>query len=98
MEQIHVGHSYAEQSEDLQKRLRRIEGQVRGLQKMIGEGRYCVDILVQIAAAKNALHQVGLTILDAHTRGCVADAIGNKENEKQKIDELMDVVRQFTKS
>ncbi|QQE77175.1 metal-sensitive transcriptional regulator [Alicyclobacillus sp. SO9] len=98
MEQIHVGHSYAEQSTDLQKRLRRVEGQVRGLQKMIDDGRYCVDILVQIAAAKNALHQVGLTILDAHTRGCVADAITNQENEKQKIDELMDVIRQFTKS
>ncbi len=94
----HHKHSYGSKREDLLRRLKRIEGQVRGIQKMIEEDRYCVDILVQIAAIKSATHQVGLSILDAHTRGCVADALTNDVNGKEKIDELMDVIRQFTKS
>lgn len=99
MEDTHQhSHSYASISTDLTRRLRRIEGQIRGVQKMVDEERYCVDILVQIAAAKSALHQVGLSLLDAHTRGCVADAISNQVQEKEKIDELMDVIRQFTKA
>jgi CsoR family transcriptional regulator, copper-sensing transcriptional repressor len=80
------------------RRLKRIEGQVRGIQKMIQEDRYCVDILVQVAAIKSAVHQVGLSILESHTRGCVADALANHANGEQKIDELMDVIRKFTKS
>lgn len=91
------GHSYGPKKDDLQKRLRRVEGQVRGIQKMIDEDRYCVDILVQIAAIKSAMNQVGLTILDSHTRGCVADALANQEDGHTKIDELMGVIRQFTK-
>lgn len=82
---------------DLVRRLRRIEGQVRGLQKMIEDGRYCVDILVQIAAVKSALHQVGLSILESHTRGCVADALRERDREQEKVDELIHVLRQFTK-
>ena len=91
-------HSYALKKDDLQKRLKRIEGQIRGIQKMIDEDRYCVDILVQISAIKSAMNQVGLSILESHTRGCVADAMANHDHEVQKIDELMDVVRTFTKS
>lgn len=91
-------HSYGMKKDDLQKRLKRIEGQIRGIQKMIDEDRYCVDILVQISAIKSAMNQVGLSILESHTRGCVADAMANHDNEAQKIDELMDVIRQFTKS
>jgi CsoR family transcriptional regulator, copper-sensing transcriptional repressor len=94
----HTSHSYGPQKDDLQKRLRRVEGQVRGIQKMIDEDRYCVDILVQIAAIKSALQQVGLTLLESHTRGCVVDAITNHTDGNAKIDELMDVIRQFTKS
>ncbi|MCL6632083.1 MAG: metal-sensitive transcriptional regulator [Alicyclobacillus herbarius] len=94
----HHNHSYASKKDDLQRRLKRIEGQVRGIQKMIEEDRYCVDILVQIAAIKSAIHQVGLSILESHTRGCVADALTNQENGNEKIDELMEVIRQFTKS
>lgn len=91
-------HSYGPKKDELLKRLRRIEGQVRGIQKMIDSDRYCVDILVQIAAIKSAMQQVGLTILEAHTRGCVADALANQTDGDMKIDELMDVIRQFTKS
>lgn len=94
----HHSHSYAPKKQDLQRRLKRIEGQVRGIQKMIDEDRYCVDILVQIAAIKSALHQVGLSLLESHTRGCVADAISNHADGDEKIDELMEVIRQFTKS
>lgn len=94
----HTSHSYGPKKDDLLKRLRRVEGQVRGIQKMIDEDRYCVDILVQIAAIKNALQQVGLTLLESHTRGCVVDAISNQTDGDTKIDELMDVIRQFTKS
>lgn len=98
MHDNHMSHSYGPQKEDLQKRLRRVEGQVRGIQKMIDEDRYCVDILVQIAAVKSALQQVGLTLLESHTRGCVVDAISTQTDGDAKIDELMDVIRQFIKS
>jgi CsoR family transcriptional regulator, copper-sensing transcriptional repressor len=94
----HHHHSYAPMRDDLLKRLKRIEGQVRGIQKMIEEDRYCVDILIQIAAVKSALHQVGLSVLESHTRGCVADALTNQSQGEKKIDELMEVIRQFTKS
>ncbi|MCL6443764.1 MAG: metal-sensitive transcriptional regulator [Alicyclobacillus sp.] len=94
----HQQYSYAPQKDELLRRLRRIEGQVRGIQKMVEEDRYCVDILIQIAAVKSAVHQVGLSILDSHTRGCVADALTNQESGDKKIDELMEVIRQFTKS
>ncbi|QQE78433.1 metal-sensitive transcriptional regulator [Alicyclobacillus sp. SO9] len=90
-------HSYGTQQPDLLRRLRRCEGQIRGIHKMVEDGRYCVDILVQIAAVKSALQQVGLSLLDSHTRGCVADAIAVQDGE-EKIDELMGVIRQFTKS
>ena len=94
----HHTHSYTPKKDDLQKRLKRIEGQVRGIQKMIDEERYCVDILVQIAAIKSAVNQVGLSILELHTRGCVADALANHTSGNEKVDELMDIIRQFTKS
>jgi CsoR family transcriptional regulator, copper-sensing transcriptional repressor len=94
----HTHHIYGPEKNDLQKRLRRVEGQVRGIQTMMDEDRYCVDILVQIAAIKSALQQVGLTILESHTRGCVVDAISNHTDGDVKIDELIDVIRQFTKS
>ena len=90
-------HSYEALKPDLLMRLKRIEGQVRGIQKMVEEDRYCVDILVQISAIKNALQKVALPLLEAHTRGCVVDAIASKEGEQQKIDELMEVFRQFAK-
>jgi DNA-binding FrmR family transcriptional regulator len=79
-------------------RLRRIEGQVRGLQRMVDEDAYCVDILTQVAAVQTALEQVAINVLDAHVRGCVADAVmvdGPQADEK--LDELMAAVRRFAK-
>jgi len=82
--------------EDLLVRLRRIEGQVRGIQKMIENDKYCVDILTQINAARGALNKVGLNILDNHIHGCVRDAIQEEKGE-EIIDELMEVLEKFSK-
>ncbi|NPV53216.1 MAG: metal-sensitive transcriptional regulator [Firmicutes bacterium] len=82
--------------EDLLKRLRRIEGQVRGIYRMIEEDKYCVDILHQIAAARAALGKVGMSLLESHTRGCVTDAI-KEERGDEAIDELVDILMKFVK-
>jgi len=86
-------------SRALHNRLRRIEGQVRGLQRMVDEDAYCVDILTQVAAVQTALEQVAVNVLDGHVRHCVADAVaGTDETESEaKLDELMTAVRRFAK-
>jgi len=81
---------------DLIVRLRRIEGQVRGLQRMIDEEKYCVDILTQINACRGALKKVGLKILDRHVNGCVKNAISDEEGEEEIIAELMNVIDKFS--
>lgn len=77
-------------------RLRRIEGQVRGVQRMIEEDRYCVDILHQISAIQAALGRVGLALLEQHARGCVAHAIEEGDGQAA-VDELVSVVKEFVK-
>jgi DNA-binding FrmR family transcriptional regulator len=66
---------YSDSKEDVQKRLRRIEGQVRGLQRMVDEDKYCIDVLDQIAAVTKALQAVAIELLDDHLSQCVADAL-----------------------
>jgi DNA-binding FrmR family transcriptional regulator len=66
---------YTDDKEDISRRLRRIEGQVRGLQRMVDEDAYCIDVLTQISAATRALEAVALEMLDAHLRHCVTEAI-----------------------
>ena len=66
---------YEMTKDDLQKRLRRIEGQVRGLQRMIDEDTYCIDVLTQVSATTSALQSVALGLLDEHLRHCVSDAV-----------------------
>jgi len=83
-----------EEKEKILQRLRRIEGQIRGIHKMVDDERYCVDILTQIAAAQAALDKVGLAILKKHTHGCVKKAIQSGEGDPA-IDELMDVIKLF---
>lgn len=85
-----------EKKEKMLKRLKRIEGQVRGIQKMIEEDRYCVDILIQISAIESALKQVGFSVTERHMNHCVSDAIRKGEGE-ESITELMKVLRQFGK-
>ncbi|KXS42898.1 MAG: hypothetical protein AWU54_1175 [Candidatus Frackibacter sp. T328-2] len=82
---------------ELITRLRRIEGQVRGLQRMVDEEKYCVDVLTQIAAARAALNKVGMSILEDHTHGCVTKAVADDDQGDEIIDELMDVIFKFTK-
>jgi CsoR family transcriptional regulator, copper-sensing transcriptional repressor len=77
-------------------RLKRIEGQVRGIMKMVEDDRYCVDILVQISAIQAALKKVGFTITERHIKHCVSDAIRSGEGD-ETITELMEVMKQFTK-
>lgn len=77
-------------------RLKKIEGQVRGLNRMVEEDRYCVDILVQVAAAKAALNKVGLALLEGHARGCMQAAVRRGEGD-EAVSELMDVLERFIK-
>lgn len=81
---------------DLLRRLKKVEGQVRGVQKMIEEDRYCMDILVQLAAIKSATNSIGLAILKGHTKSCVSNAIRSGDGE-QAINEMMEVLRSFVK-
>ncbi|MGL4913772.1 MAG: metal-sensitive transcriptional regulator [Romboutsia sp.] len=84
--------------EALQKRLKRIEGQVKGIQKMVEEERYCVDILVQISAIRSAINKVGAMILENHVKGCVNNSIKNNDEDiESTINELVDTINKFTK-
>ena len=85
-----------EEKQQLQNRLKRIEGQIRGIQKMVGEDRYCVDILIQLSAIQAALKKVGYTLLERHTKTCVANSIKEGTGDDQ-IEELMKVIQQFSK-
>ncbi|MGP4075512.1 metal-sensing transcriptional repressor [Halobacillus sp. K22] len=85
-----------EEKQAVINRLKRIEGQVRGVQKMVEEDRYCVDTLIQISAINKALNRVGYSLMERHTHHCVASAIRKGEGE-EAIDELMKVVQQFSK-
>lgn len=82
--------------EALIKRLNRIEGQVRGVNKMVSEDRYCVDILNQVAALQSALDAVAMMLLENHTHGCMRGAIKSGKGD-EAIDELMAVVRKFAR-
>ena len=81
---------------ELKLRLKKIAGQTNGIDKMLDEGRYCVDIVQQILAAKAALNKVALMVLESHAKSCVVNAI--KENRAdESIDELLNVLKQFSK-
>ncbi len=82
------------------KRLKRIEGQVRGLARMVEDDRYCIDILTQIAAVRTALEQVGARLLEGHVTHCVADALasGDEHAATEKTAELLDAVQRFVKT
>lgn len=85
-----------EEKEKVMNRLKRIEGQVRGIQNMVEEDRYCIDILVQISAIQSALKNVGLAITDRHIKHCITDAIEGGNGE-EAINELMNVLKQMSK-
>ena len=93
-------HGYHAQKDALIKRLHRIEGQVRGVEKMVNEDRYCIDILTQIGAIGTALESLGFQILDDHVKHCVADALasGDEAAARTKTDELLQAVHRFAKT
>ena len=78
-------------------RINRIEGQIRGLKKMVDDDRDCLQVLKQVAAAAGALRSLGAVILEDHLKGCVATAIQNHENEAQLISEVIDIFNKFSK-
>ncbi len=84
-------YGYSMNKKDVQDRLRRIEGQVRGLQRMVEEDTYCIDILTQLNSANAALKAVGMGLLDAHVRHCVRESIEQGQGD-EKVEELMAAV------
>ena len=80
-------------------RLRRVAGQLEGVARMVEEGRYCVDLLLQISAAHGALGQAGAVILRSHVDTCVSEAMttGTSQQRKKKIDELMNVFSRYAR-
>ena len=90
--------SYTHDKAKLLTRLRRIEGQVRGLQKMIDEEQYCVDVLTQVSSVNAALQKVGMIVLEDHIQGCVRTAIAQGDDGDRAVAELIDVVERFAKA
>ena len=93
-------YGYVEEKESLVKRLHRVEGQVRGIERMVEDERYCIDILTQIAAATTALESVAFKILDEHVNHCVAGALesGDAEVAAEKSRELLEAVHRFSRT
>ena len=85
---------YAMNKQDVLARLRRVEGQIRGLQRMVEEDKYCIDILTQLNSATAALRAVGLGLLDEHVRHCVKDSIERGSGD-EKVEELLAAVARF---
>jgi CsoR family transcriptional regulator, copper-sensing transcriptional repressor len=92
-------HGYTENKEDYLKRLRRIEGQVRGIAKMVDDDKYCIDILTQVSAATKALQSVALGLLEEHMGSCVVDAAraGGPEAEA-KVKEAAEAIARLVRS
>ena len=93
------GHGYLQRKDAHLKRLRRIEGQARGLQRMVEEEQYCIDILTQVSAMTKALHAVSLGLLEEHLGHCVVQAARSSDEEAdQKITEAMDAIARLVRS
>lgn len=92
-------HGYIQDKEQYLRRLSRIEGQVRGIQRMVGEEKYCIDILTQVSAIQSALRNVARGLLDDHLRTCVADAAKNGGAEAEdKLDEVSEAIGRLMRS
>lgn len=85
-------YGYHNNKEQLLKRLKRAEGQVRGIARMIEEDKYCIDILTQISAAEAALDKVALELLREHSKHCLSDGSMDVEERQRKADELVNAV------
>ena len=87
--------SYAADKESLLRRLSRIEGQVRGIARMVEDDRYCVEIMQQISSMQAAADAVAMIVLEDHVRGCVAD--GLRTGRDEKVDEMIEVLHKYLK-
>src|SRR5213592_3145577 len=93
-------HGYASDKATLVKRLHRIEGQVRGIERMVEDDRYCIDVLTQISAVSTALESLAFKILDEHVNHCVAGALssGDAADAQTKTEELLEAVQRFART
>ncbi len=89
-----MAHGYTANKEEVLSRLRKIEGQVRGVHRMIEQDAYCIDVLTQISAVVSGMEKVGMRLMSDHIRTCVRDAV-RAEDTDTKIDELVRVVERF---
>jgi CsoR family transcriptional regulator, copper-sensing transcriptional repressor len=94
------GYIQADNKDAMIKRLHRIEGQVRGIERMVDEERYCIDILTQIGAVSTALESLAQRLLEDHANHCVAGALtaSNREDAETKTRELLEAVQRFTRT
>ena len=92
-------HGYIHRKDDYLKRLRRIEGQARGLQRMVEEEKYCIDILTQVSAMTKALQAVSIGLLEEHMNHCVVDAARAGDDEaREKVTEAVDAIARLVRS
>lgn len=92
-------HSYYKDKGSIVARLRKVEGQVRGLARMVDEDSYCIDIITQLASARSALESLGLLLLQDHIEGCVRDTLkGDDKAASDKVQELIATVNRFVKT
>lgn len=93
------GWPYSERKDDHLRRLRRVEGQLRGLQRMVSEDVYCIDVLTQVSAATKALQSFALELLEEHMSGCVVDAARTGDEEaRTKVREANDAIARLVRS
>lgn len=88
--------SYSDSKEDIIRRLKKIEGQVKGLQRMVENDKYCVDVLIQVAAVRAAINKVGTIVFEHHSRGCLRKAVETDDKETA-IEDLIGVLTKFVK-
>ena len=92
-------YGYIDRKDDYLKRLRRIEGQARGIQRMVEDEKYCIDILTQISAMTKALQAVSIGLLDEHMNSCVVDAARRSDDEaRAKVTEAVDAIARLVRS
>ncbi|MFD3996985.1 metal-sensitive transcriptional regulator [Streptomyces sp. NPDC058583] len=94
----HGVHGYHKQKDEHLKRLRRIEGQIRGLQRMVDEDVYCIDILTQVSASTKALQSFALQLLEEHLRHCVAEAASSGEGIDAKVEEATKAIARMMRT
>jgi len=90
-------HSYTKDTKNVVVRLNRMEGQIRGIKKMVENGEYCVEVLNQLSSIMSATQKVANIIMKDHIKGCVRDALAKNEDSEEKVDELVEVVEKFTR-